>query len=123
MAGVVHLKAAPLQWRRRKPVGDDGTAKPPLRMATPVTLSLICDNTVDSWKMTVQGVECVLYDLQTGWIDLERSLLTMRDYILQHMTFHHHADVDASGVLQHPNAWSWQDVLSKLAWEEHLQLV
>mmetsp|Transcript_23389 Transcript_23389/g.38094 ORF Transcript_23389/g.38094 Transcript_23389/m.38094 type:complete len:263 (-) Transcript_23389:230-1018(-) len=58
LSGVIHVKA-------------DGKI--------PITLSMICDNLLDAWKMEVKGVACTMDSLQPGWSDLEKATEYLRN--------------------------------------------
>lgn len=86
-------------------------------LQAPLTVSIICDNLVDTWNMQVVGTECTLYNMVPGWLDLNQAAAAVREYAVAKLA------VNATGgVLLHP-ATSWQDILSTLAWEETLQLL
>lgn len=83
----------------------------------PLTVSIICDNLVDTWTMQVTGTECTLYNVMPGWLDLKTAATTVRNYAVSNLA------VNATGgVLQHPSP-TLEDILSTLAWEESLQLL
>jgi hypothetical protein len=51
----------------------------------PVTVSMICDNVVHVWSMRVEGLECTLENVQTGWVSLPEVAASMRRKMTQTM--------------------------------------
>jgi hypothetical protein len=47
----------------------------------PLTLSILCDNELQTWSMEMQGVTCELQSLDLGWIDLPEAVLKLRDEV------------------------------------------
>jgi hypothetical protein len=39
----------------------------------PATLSMICDNLLNTWKMEVRGISCTMDSLEPGWSDLTKA--------------------------------------------------
>lgn len=83
--------------------------------ATPFTVSIVCDNLVDTFSMKVQGLECVLKQLKPGWS--LPAVDSLRDYALK--TLRGNA---TGGVLEHPTSVSWDEIIRRIAYEEILQL-
>ena len=81
---------------------------------TPLTVSLICDNVVNTWRMTVVGLECALFSLDLGWNDMDVAVTRVRDHaqikLLANAT---------GGVLTHPQQ-DLADVVRRVAWEEQM---
>lgn len=46
----------------------------------PATLSVVCDNLVEN--LVVQGLSCVLHDVQPGWANLKRAASSVRSHAL-----------------------------------------
>ena len=44
----------------------------------PVTLSIICDNELDTWSLTVNGLNCELNNLLPGWKDMGEESSRLR---------------------------------------------
>jgi hypothetical protein len=57
LSGVVHIKA---------------------NGKVPVTMSMICDNVLNAWKMQVKGVACTMDSLAAGWSDLDEMSEQLR---------------------------------------------
>ena len=57
--GVAHLRA-------------NGQAK--------LTVSFVCDNIINTWTLTVQGVDCTLRELAPGWSNLTAASDSLRSY-------------------------------------------
>jgi hypothetical protein len=49
---------------------------------SPITVSIICDNAVNTVTMQVQGLECILHQVVPGWTDLKRSAESVRNHTL-----------------------------------------
>lgn len=81
---------------------------------TPFTVSLICDNVVNTWRLTIVGTECALHSLTLGWQDLDRAARRVRAHAERKLR----ADA-TGGVLTHPRQ-DWSDVARRLAWEEQM---
>jgi hypothetical protein len=82
--------------------------------ATPFTVSIICDNLVNTWTLQVQGMECALKQLKPGWS--LSAIDAVRDYALVKLRAN-----ETGGVLDHPYKTSWEDVIERIAVEEVLQ--
>ncbi|CAB9520808.1 expressed unknown protein [Seminavis robusta] len=41
--------------------------------STPVTMSMICDNSLNLWTLVLVGVECTLNSIDIGWIGLDAT--------------------------------------------------
>lgn len=44
----------------------------------PLTLNIVCDNTLDAWNMEMKGVHCDLDSLDVGWKHMETSLADLQ---------------------------------------------
>ena len=42
--------------------------------STPVTMSMICDNSLNVWTLVLVGVECTLNSLDVGWLELDGTI-------------------------------------------------
>jgi hypothetical protein len=62
--GVAHLRA-------------NGQAK--------LTVSFVCDNILDTWTLTIKGVDCQLRELAVGWVDLVHITNELRLYAINHL--------------------------------------
>lgn len=128
MTGVAHIRAV-TQYSK----DDDGNSADksekttattaavksshPLALKLPFTVSIICDNLIDTWRRQVKitGVECAMHNMASGWADLETATTAVREFALNRLP------VNATGgVLNHPTM-SWEQVLETIAWEESLQ--
>jgi hypothetical protein len=86
ITGVAHIRASTFF----------NTSLAKMIMKVPFTVSIICDNRVDTWKLTVEGLECVMHKMEPGWTPLKEATTSLREYAL-------HMPVNATGgVLQHP---------------------
>jgi hypothetical protein len=85
----------------------------------PVTVGIICDNTIDLWRMEVIGTDCVMRSMLPGWVPLNTSVLHLRKYAVSKLRVH----PDTGSVIPHPilSMPSLADLMSTLAWEEALQ--
>jgi hypothetical protein len=82
----------------------------------PLTVSIVCDNRFDTWTLQVQGVECVLHQLNPGWS--MAAIDSLRDHALSNLRAN-----STGGVLEHPlSRWNRDEVLRQIAVEEALQL-
>jgi hypothetical protein len=43
-------------------------------------VSLICDNLVNTWTMTIHGLNCVMKQLQPGWANIDVAVASLREY-------------------------------------------
>jgi hypothetical protein len=62
--GVAHLRA-------------NGQAK--------LTVTFVCDNVMNTWTLTVQGVDCTLRDLSPGWTNLTVATEQLRNYATEQL--------------------------------------
>jgi len=62
--GVAHLRA-------------NGQAK--------LTVSFVCDNIINTWTLSVQGVDCTLRELAPGWTNLTLATDSLRTYAQQEL--------------------------------------
>ena len=62
--GVAHLRA-------------NGQAK--------LTVAFVCDNVMDMWSLTVQGVDCQMRELAVGWVNLKHITSELRKYALEQL--------------------------------------
>lgn len=56
-SGVAHVKAAGL---------------------TKATVHLVCDNVINTWRLQVVGLDCVLDSAELGWRDMEKNVHKLR---------------------------------------------
>jgi hypothetical protein len=80
---------------------------------SPFTVSIVCDNAVNTWTMQVQGLECTLHQVVPGWTDLAKSADTLRDHALQNLQAN-----ATGGVLESASATaslSWADIYSHMS--------
>jgi hypothetical protein len=49
----------------------------------PMTLSILCDNALDTWTLEMQGLSCELASLDIGWIDLPTAVARLRTKVTQ----------------------------------------
>jgi hypothetical protein len=61
-SGVIHLKA---------------------NSRVPMTLSIMCDNILDTWSLEMQGVSCELYAMDLGWLDLPDTVQRLRSKVME----------------------------------------
>lgn len=54
-------------------------------LKAPLTVSIICNNIVDTWQLTVVGSQCVLHQMIPGWLDLPQAAAQVRNHALQSM--------------------------------------
>lgn len=82
----------------------------------PLTITILCDNRLEIYKRLVLGLECSMYKLQPGWLDMNQTVHQLREYTLR-------LPVNATGgILTHPTA-SWLDIIYQVAWEEAMHIV
>lgn len=62
--GVAHLRA-------------NGQAK--------LTVAFVCDNVMNTWTLTVQGVDCFLRELSPGWTNLTAATQQLRTYATEQL--------------------------------------
>ena len=48
----------------------------------PMTLSILCDNSLDTWSLEMQGLSCELDALELGWVDLPTAVDRLRTRII-----------------------------------------
>lgn len=118
--GVVHIRAVSKTSALNSNNNEDKSSlssTSPAKLKAPFTVSIICDNLVDTWKLQVLGLECAMYNMVPGWADMATTAADVREYATTKLP------VNATGgILQHPSM-SWEDVLSTIAWEESMQLL
>jgi hypothetical protein len=64
------------------------SSKGPLLLQAPLTVSIVCDNQVDTWQWTVVGTTCTMYSMSPGWLDLTVAAATVRQYAQTQLTVH-----------------------------------
>jgi len=86
---------------------------------TPFTITLVCDNLVNTWfGIEVHGVECALKQLKPGWADLRTTASNLRQYAVKHLRAN-----STGGVLQHPKKVGWVgQALQRFALDELLRI-
>jgi hypothetical protein len=105
ITGVAHIRASTFA---------NTTMSKIIKIKAPFTVSIICDNRVDTWKLTVEGLECVMHQMVPGWTNVTKATASLRKYALR-------MPVNATGgILQHPQM-TWEQILTTIAWEESLQ--
>jgi hypothetical protein len=57
-------------------------------LQAPLTVSIICDNHVDTWQWTVVGTSCTLYSMVPGWLDLPTAAAAVRRHAQTQLTVH-----------------------------------
>jgi hypothetical protein len=109
--GVAHIRASSF------PHSTSGIAT--TLSSVPLTVSVICDNAIDVWRMQVLGTDCILRSMLPGWIPLNTSVPQLRAYAVSKLRVHPNTgSVIPSPILSMP---SFTDLMSTLAWEEALQ--
>jgi hypothetical protein len=48
----------------------------------PLTMSIICENTLDLWTLEMQGVTCELSNIEVGWGDISLASERLRNQVL-----------------------------------------
>ena len=48
----------------------------------PLTMSIICDNILNTWTMTMSGVSCELSNIELGWNNMESAISKLRNEVL-----------------------------------------
>ena len=48
----------------------------------PLTMSIICDNVLNTWTMTMSGVSCELSNIELGWNNMELAISKLRNEVL-----------------------------------------
>lgn len=119
MTGIAHIRAVvnPKSVDKATGASKKSSSSHPLAVKLPFTVSIICDNLVDTWRwrMTITGVECAMHNMVSGWLDMEAATTTVREFALNRLPVN-----ETGGVLNHPTM-SWEQVLETIAWEESLQ--
>jgi uncharacterized membrane protein YgcG len=91
--GVAHLKASTTTASSSSSSGSSTSSwlgssfNGPLLQA-PLTVSIICDNHVDTWQWTVVGTSCTLYSMVPGWLDLPTAAAAVRRHAQTQLTVH-----------------------------------
>ena len=115
--GVAHMRASSFPRPSLNETISSGFAT--ALSSVPLTVSIICDNTIDIWRMQVMGTDCVMRNMQPGWKPLNTSVHQLRKYALSKLRVHPSTgSVIPSPILSMP---SFTDIMSTLAWEEALQ--
>jgi hypothetical protein len=96
-------------------VPTTGVAPIKASSSAPFTVSIVCDNLVDTWSMEILGFECALKQLHPGWLDLEQAVESLRGHALTLRS------EESGGVLHHPQSATWAPLKKLFAWEEALQ--
>jgi hypothetical protein len=97
-------------------VPTTGVAHIKASSSAPFTVSIVCDNMVDTWNMQILGFECALKQLHPGWLDLEQAVETLRGHALTLRP------EDSGGVLPpHSQSATWNQLWNSIAFEEALQ--
>jgi hypothetical protein len=60
-------------------------AAAPASMNIPITLSILCDNMLDTWTMEMQGVDCELDTIDMGWADITKTAERLQEYVLREL--------------------------------------
>ena len=81
---------------------------------TPFTVSIICDNVVNVWRMSVVGIECALHSLNPGWNNMSKAVHRVRRHAELKLT----ANM-TGGILTHPKQ-NRSDIIRRIAWEEQM---
>jgi len=53
--------------------------------STPVTMSMICDNSLNIWTMALVGVDCSLNSLDVGWLEINGSIDKLQEEVLANL--------------------------------------
>jgi hypothetical protein len=96
-------------------VPTTGVAHIKASSSAPFTVSIVCDNLVDTWSMQILGFECALKQLHPGWLDLEQAVESLRGHALTLRT------EDSGGVLTRPQSSTWTPLLKLIALEDGLE--
>lgn len=97
-------------------VPTTGVAHIKAGQSAPFTVSIVCDNMVDTWNMQILGFECALKQLYPGWLDLEQAVASLRGHALTLRP------EDSGGVLPpHSQSATWNQLWNSIAFEEALQ--
>jgi hypothetical protein len=72
----------------------------------PFTVSIVCDNMVDTWNMQILGFECALQQLHPGWLDLEESVAALRGHALSYLVQEESGGVLPPAAVAADNSWS-----------------
>jgi hypothetical protein len=99
------------------------------------TISLICDNFINTWTMQVEGIECSLSQVQPGFVSLERAAAKIKQHAMENMQgfpatggvfLATPEDVAASSSRENSNGRNskmWKDLVRSLEREEHIKLM
>lgn len=120
-----HLVSHWIRGKGRLVIPTVGVAH--IRASTPWTITMVCDNMVDTWSLHVEGLECSLLGLKTGWTDLETAAAklrheTVRDYQLSKRI----RTAGSSGLLPQELETSsngGQSIFDRVEWEEAMQML
>ena len=107
--GIAHIKAQPLSF---------------LPLQSPFTLQFLCDNKINLLSLEMKGVECAVYELSPGWLELKETSQKLRKHVVQNVQ-----PVTPHGGIfettEEPAAGSgrlnWKKFFSKMAVEEVIQ--
>lgn len=50
--------------------------------STPVTMSMVCDNSLNLWTFVLVGAECSMNSLDIGWLELDRTTDRLQEEVL-----------------------------------------
>jgi len=53
--------------------------------STPVTMSMICDNSLDIWTLVMVGVECSLNSIDIGWLEVDGAIDKLQEEVLANL--------------------------------------
>lgn len=100
------------------------------------TISLVCDNFINTWTMQVEGVECSLSHVQPGFVSLERAAAKIKQHAMENMQgfpatggvfLATPEDVVASSTSSSRessrNSKLWKDLVRSLEREEYIKLM
>ncbi|GKY96867.1 hypothetical protein MPSEU_000645800 [Mayamaea pseudoterrestris] len=84
---------------------------------TPLTVSLICDNVVNTWRMSIVGLDCALHSMNMGWnMEVEDAAKQVRDHAVAKLRAN-----ETGGILTH-HRHDFADLLKGLTYEEHVHM-
>jgi hypothetical protein len=89
----------------------------------PITLSLICDNQLNTYTMQVTATECIIHEMKPGFSNINKAASAVRDYAMNKIK---RINVDSGAIVtpqSNQQGHSWQQILLNIATKEIRQLV
>jgi hypothetical protein len=91
-SGVIHLKA---------------------NRQVPLTISMLCDNLLNTWTMELEGRHCTMDAMELGWMNMQNSVQKLRQKVLLQTQNTEDFVIDMS-VVAEPKKLSFQEEFDRL---------